>query len=87
LERRLGQHDEKFRAVFDAIRQLMTPPAEPEKKRKIGFARDHWTRPALLWTGSSSTDLDAGVKVNYARFSDLLAESRAITITGANDEE
>lgn len=40
LERRLGQHDEKFRAVFDAIRQLMTPPTEPEKKRKIGFATD-----------------------------------------------
>jgi len=32
LERR---YDSKFKAVFDAIRQLMTPP-EP-KKKKIGF--------------------------------------------------
>jgi hypothetical protein len=40
LERKLGQHDEKFRIVFDAIRQLMGPPPELEKKRRIGFARD-----------------------------------------------
>jgi hypothetical protein len=40
LERKLGQHDEKFRIVFDAIRQLMAPPPEGEKKRRIGFARD-----------------------------------------------
>ena len=30
------KYDERFKAVFDAIRQLMTPP-EPKKKRKIGF--------------------------------------------------
>lgn len=40
LARKLDQlekkYDEKFRVVFDAIRQLMQPP--PEKlKRKIGF--------------------------------------------------
>ena len=35
LERRIGAHDEQIQAVFQAIRQLMTPP-EP-KKRKIGF--------------------------------------------------
>ena len=35
LERK---YDEQFRVVFDAIRQLMTPPVE--KKRKIGFIRD-----------------------------------------------
>jgi hypothetical protein len=40
LERKLGQHDEKFRIVFDAIRQLMAPPLEPEKKRGTGFALD-----------------------------------------------
>jgi hypothetical protein len=34
LERK---YDENFRVVFDAIRQLMAPPAE--KKRKIGFIR------------------------------------------------
>jgi phage regulator Rha-like protein len=35
LERKIGAHDEQIQAVFQAIRQLMTPP-EP-KKRKIGF--------------------------------------------------
>lgn len=34
LERR---YDAQFREVFDAIRQLMTPPELP-KKRRIGFA-------------------------------------------------
>jgi len=32
------KYDSQFKVVFDAIRQLMTPP-EP-KKRKIGFRRD-----------------------------------------------
>ncbi|CAN5160883.1 ORF6N domain-containing protein [soil metagenome] len=40
IERKLGQHDEHFRIVFEAIRQLMAPVPEPEKKRRIGFARD-----------------------------------------------
>jgi hypothetical protein len=32
------KYDENFRVVFEAIRQLMTPPAEPAgKKRRIGF--------------------------------------------------
>ena len=35
LERRTQEHDEQIQAVFDAIRQLMTPP-EP-KKKGIGF--------------------------------------------------
>ncbi|HET8562467.1 MAG TPA: hypothetical protein VFM35_01215 [Candidatus Binatia bacterium] len=35
LERKVGAHDEQIQVIFDAIRQLMTPP-EP-KKRKIGF--------------------------------------------------
>ena len=35
LEKRIGAHDEQIRVIFDAIRQLMTPP-EPSK-RKIGF--------------------------------------------------
>ncbi len=34
LERR---YDAQFKVVFDAIRELMTPP-EPKKKRSIGFA-------------------------------------------------
>ena len=40
LERKVAEHDVHFHAVFEAIRQLMTPPAAPENKRKIGFARD-----------------------------------------------
>ena len=35
LERRIGTHEEQIQVIFEAIRQLMTPP-EP-KKRKIGF--------------------------------------------------
>lgn len=39
LEKQLGQHDEKFKVVFEAIRRLMAPPP-PENKRRIGFARE-----------------------------------------------
>ena len=35
LEKRIESHDEHIQSLFDAIRQLMTPP-EP-KKRNIGF--------------------------------------------------
>ncbi len=31
-----GKYDNQFKVVFDAIRELMTPP-EPKKKRRIGF--------------------------------------------------
>jgi hypothetical protein len=41
IERKLGEHDEHFRVVFEAIRQLMLPPSAPEKKRRIGFAREN----------------------------------------------
>ena len=40
LERKLLIHDKKFEVVFNAIRQLMTPPPEPPRK-KIGFITDH----------------------------------------------
>ena len=33
------KYDSQFKMVFDAIRQLMTPP-EPKKKRTIGFVRE-----------------------------------------------
>jgi len=36
LEKR---YDAQFKAVFDAIRELMAPP-EPPKKRRIGFLSD-----------------------------------------------
>lgn len=43
LTRRLNdlesKYDRQFRAVFDAIRELMAPPA-PAPKRRIGFVRD-----------------------------------------------
>ncbi len=43
MKRKLSQlekkYDEKFRVVFDAIHELMTPP-EPAKKRRIGFIQD-----------------------------------------------
>jgi phage regulator Rha-like protein len=39
IERQLGKHDEQFRIVFDAIRQLMAAP-EPPPKRKIGYRAD-----------------------------------------------
>jgi hypothetical protein len=43
LERKLESHDAHIRSLFEAIRQLMTPP-EP-KKRKIGFlARERAAR-------------------------------------------
>ena len=35
LERRLENHDKGIKTLFDAIRQLMTPPEKP--RREIGF--------------------------------------------------
>lgn len=39
LENLEKKYDSQFKLVFDAIRQLMTPP-EPKKKRVIGFGRE-----------------------------------------------
>jgi hypothetical protein len=38
LEKKHGRHDQQFVAVFDAIRQLMTPAER--KGRRIGFGQD-----------------------------------------------
>ena len=35
LERKIERHDEDIKAIFDAIRQLMSPPIKP--KPQIGF--------------------------------------------------
>lgn len=35
LEQRIEKHDTEIHAIFEAIRQLMTPPEKP--KRRIGF--------------------------------------------------
>ena len=37
LERKIEKHDEEIKAIFDAIRQLMVPPAKPQ--RRIGFVQ------------------------------------------------
>jgi hypothetical protein len=37
LENIEKKYDHQFKIVFDAIRQLLTPPPEPPKKIKIGF--------------------------------------------------
>ena len=39
LERKTDKHDQDIRLIFEAIRQLMTPPPVPSK-RKIGFHTD-----------------------------------------------
>jgi len=38
LERKTEKHDGEIKIIFEAIRQLMTPPEKP--KRRIGFGRD-----------------------------------------------
>ena len=35
LERKIERHDEEIKVIFDAIRQLVTPPEKP--RRRIGF--------------------------------------------------
>lgn len=34
-----NKYDAQFKVVFQAIRQLMAPPTEDQKKRRIGFRR------------------------------------------------
>ena len=38
LERKIEKHDAEIKAIFDVIRQLMTPSEKP--KRKIGFHKE-----------------------------------------------
>ena len=47
LERKLGEHDEKFAIVFEAIRQLMSPPATPPR-RASAFTRNDIPCPNSL---------------------------------------
>jgi phage regulator Rha-like protein len=39
LERKIERHDEDIKVIFDAIRELMTPPPHT-KKGRIGFKRE-----------------------------------------------
>lgn len=41
LEELERKYDSQFRVVFDAIRQLMAPPTEDQKRRRIGFHATH----------------------------------------------
>lgn len=43
LERKIENHDENIRTLFEAIHQLMTPPATPQKE--IGFHVKEATTP------------------------------------------
>ena len=38
LEQKIEKHDKEIYAIFEAIRQLMTPPEKP--KRRTGFRKD-----------------------------------------------
>jgi phage regulator Rha-like protein len=38
LERKIEKHDADIQTIFEAIRQLMSPPEEP--KKRIGFYKD-----------------------------------------------
>jgi hypothetical protein len=40
LERTVAGHDDAIRQVEAAIRQLMAPPSDDKKKRRIGFGRE-----------------------------------------------
>lgn len=42
LEELEARYDRQFKVVFDAIRELMTPP-EPKPRRRIGFVPDQET--------------------------------------------
>ena len=49
LERRVGEHDDAIKALFDAIKRLLESPASEEKRREMGFhikeeARKYRTR-------------------------------------------
>jgi hypothetical protein len=37
LERKLAKHSDNFTVVFDAIRQMMEPPPDTRRRKRIGF--------------------------------------------------
>lgn len=47
LERKIEGHDENIRSLFEAIRQLMTPPESPPKR--IGFQVKERKRNTRCW--------------------------------------
>ena len=39
LERKIEKHDVEIRSIFEAIRQLMSPPEKPKDKDRISFLK------------------------------------------------
>ncbi len=37
LEKKYNNHEQQIKAIFEAIRQLLEPPAPPKPKKKFGF--------------------------------------------------
>ncbi len=50
------KYDRQFKSVFDAIRQLMTPPAATPKKGRIGFHGPHEESKTSAKPAESSKD-------------------------------
>jgi hypothetical protein len=50
IERRLEDHDEKFAAVFEAIRALMDADEEQAKRPRIGYQTEGLQRGRLMYT-------------------------------------
>jgi hypothetical protein len=52
LEERLEGHDEQIQSIFEAIRQLMTPPERP--RRRIGFEAKEAAAPYAKGKGGGA---------------------------------
>ena len=68
LERRLEGHDKSIRSLFDAIRELMTPPTKP--RREIGFhsiGKEATTDEGikLMRSRSQTASLKRGENIKY----------------------
>jgi hypothetical protein len=56
LDKRIKDHDEKIEAIFEAIRQLVSPPENPRKKigfevkeKLAGYGKGAKTRKSRVW--------------------------------------
>jgi len=63
LERRFEDHDHQIQAIFEAIRQLMTPPEKPRKK--IYPVKSMSPPPAGVHYQDGSTTLNLPSVVNF----------------------
>jgi uncharacterized membrane protein len=46
LERKIEDHDDSIQTIFEAIRQLMTPPEKPRKIYPVKFLVVDWEKAA-----------------------------------------